>query len=130
MPPPPALNRAFNETTGLTIDPDSETVSIAEFDARFNALCEAEAASCPLVDAMADEAATAGPEALKLVRPARRELARVVCGGDPVHGESILFFRDVTRESEVDRTTVTLWLPMDAPASQPAPRAAPALRLQ
>ena len=96
-------NRAFNRMTGLAIDPDAESVSIAEFDARFSALCEAANTSRPLVEALADEAATAGPETLKLVRPERRVLARVVRGGDPAHGESILFFRDVTRESEVDR---------------------------
>jgi signal transduction histidine kinase len=96
-------NRAFNEMTGLSFDPDGQPVTLSEFDARFNALCEPDTVSRPLEEALAEDAAADGPETLKLVRPERRVLARVVRGGHSAHGESILFFRDVTRESEVDR---------------------------
>ena len=96
-------NRAFNEMTGLTFDPDGHPVTLADFDARFNALCEADTVSRPLEEALADDSGADGPETLKLLRPERRVLARVVRGGNSAHGESILFFRDVTRESEVDR---------------------------
>jgi signal transduction histidine kinase len=49
------------------------------------------------------EDGTDGPDTLHLVRPERRVLARVVRSQATAHGETILFFRDVTRETEVDR---------------------------
>jgi PAS domain S-box-containing protein len=96
-------NRAFNEMTGLNLDPDAEDITLDAFDERFLALCEGASDARPLSEALADEGAADGPETLKLVRPERRVLARVVRGGQSAHGESILFFRDITRESEVDR---------------------------
>jgi PAS domain S-box-containing protein len=96
-------NRAFNEMTGLHLDPAAVDITLAAFDDQINALCDTGATPRPLADALADETETDGPETLMLVRPERRVLARVVRGGQSAHGESILFFRDITRESEVDR---------------------------
>ncbi|MBL8333291.1 MAG: PAS domain S-box protein [Rubrivivax sp.] len=94
-------NRAFQAMTGW-----GETamgLSLAEFDQRFAALCDGNAeyeAVGPLVQA---EGGSDAAHTLMLVAPERRVLARVVRSQAEGHDESILFFRDITRETEVDR---------------------------
>lgn len=95
-------NRAFDTMSGLALDPAAGEITIEEFDRRFAALCEPGAAGTPLAQSLA-EGRGDRPETLQLQRPERRVLARVVRGQDAAHGESILFFRDITRETEVDR---------------------------
>ena len=96
-------NRAFNRMTGLALDPAAEDITIDAFDQRFNALCDGPCDSRPLAEALADETDGDSPETFKLARPEFRVLARVARGGHSAHGESILFLRDITRETEVDR---------------------------
>jgi len=96
-------NRAFNEMTGLVFDPAADEVTVEAFDQRFKALCDPAGCGRPLGQALSEDGSFDGPETLHLVRPERRVLARVVRSQNSTQGESILFFRDVTRETEVDR---------------------------
>ena len=96
-------NRAFHEMTGLALDPVAEDITVDDFDQRFFRLCDGRRCSRPLTEALADEQDADGPETFTLVQPAFRVLARVVRGRHAAQGESILFFRDITRETEVDR---------------------------
>jgi PAS domain S-box-containing protein len=96
-------NRAFDAMTGLGFDAAGEAVTIETFDRRFAALCDGGGSARPLLQALADDDTDDAPETLHLVRPVRRVLARVVRGQRAAQGETILFFRDITQETEVDR---------------------------
>jgi PAS domain S-box-containing protein len=97
-------NRAFLEMTGWGHDTDASGLTVQEFDQRFRVLCEAGQTYLP-VQALLDisVSGTHGPDTLLLERPEHRVLARVVRSHVDDHDETILFFRDVTRETEVDR---------------------------
>lgn len=93
-------NRAFGEMTGLDLLGDG--LRVEDFDRRFGELCDPSAA-CRPVAGLLDEEGSSVAETLHLLQPERRVLARVVRSHAAVGGESILFFRDITRETEVDR---------------------------
>lgn len=95
-------NRAFGEMTGLQLVGGAEDLGVEDFDHRFAALCDP-AAPCRLVADVLEDDSGSVAETLYLQRPERRVLARVVRSHAADGGESILFFRDVTRETEVDR---------------------------
>ena len=95
-------NRAFQAMTGW----DGHGVSglsLQEFDQRFAALCEPAQPYEPVTALVSKEGGADTAHTLMLAVPERRVLARVVRSQVEGHAESILFFRDVTRETEVDR---------------------------
>ncbi len=91
-------NQAFVQMTGW--DP-SLPCDLEGFDRRFGTLCHP-AQAYAAVAAAAGEAGTHA-DTLELLRPERRVLARLARLNLGGHGESILYFRDVTHETEVDR---------------------------
>jgi len=93
-------NRAFLAMTGWAAHDDAP-VSLEEFDRRFARLCETDSPVRSLADVLASDEGTA--DTLVLSLPQRRVLARDVRGQIDGQGETILFLRDVTRETEVDR---------------------------
>ncbi len=101
------FNRAFQTMTGWDAQAVDANVGVAEFDHRFAALCDPVQGYVPLQALVRADGATApvttGADTLLLALPARRVLARVVRSQVDGHDETILFFRDITRETEVDR---------------------------
>ncbi len=97
-------NRAFLAMTGWGQDTETSGLTVGDFDQRFRVLCEAGQRYLP-VQALLDisVSGTHGPDMLMLDRPEHRVLARVVRSRVDDHDETILFFRDITRETEVDR---------------------------
>jgi len=97
-------NQAFLQMTGWEPDTESSGLTVQQFDQRFGVLCESGQPYLP-VQALLDisVSGTHGPDTLLLDRPEHRVLARVVRSHVDDHDETILFFRDVTRETEVDR---------------------------
>ncbi len=97
-------NPAFLEMTGWHADPDIVGLGVQEFEARMLAQCEAGPAQQPrpLAEVLVPGGDQA-PETMLLTRPERRVLDRVARSPHDGHVETILFFRDVTRETEVDR---------------------------
>jgi PAS domain S-box-containing protein len=94
-------NRAFQAMTGW-----GETavgLGLAEFDQRFGALCDPAHGYEPVQALVHTEGGSDAAHTLMLALPERRVLARVVRSQAEGHDESILFFRDITRETEVDR---------------------------
>nr|HPG81334.1 PAS domain S-box protein [Piscinibacter sp.] len=91
-------NQAFVQMTGWDA---SQGCDIVGFDRQFVALCNPAQAYVPV----AASVGVAGTHAdtLELLRPERRTLARLARLNLGGHGESILYFRDVTHETEVDR---------------------------
>jgi len=96
-------NQAFQRMTGWDAPDELCDITVDEFDRRMKALCEPGQASLPLAQALKSGVADDAPELMNLCLPMHRVLARVVRGQPDGQGESILFFRDVTRETEVDR---------------------------
>jgi len=94
-------NRAFEAMTGWNTAQTGMAISLEEFDRRFLRLCDPDMPVRPLSEALSANHGTA--DTLTLVRPARRILARDVRGQIDGQGETIVFLRDVTRETEVDR---------------------------
>lgn len=95
-------NPAFLQMTGWTGQADLSMMSLPDFDRHFAALCDPKEPYTAVARSMADEGGE-GPDLLQLTRPERRVLARMARSTHGGHGESILFFRDITRETEVDR---------------------------
>ena len=95
-------NRAFGEMTGLDLVGGSDELCVGDFDRRFASLCDPAAPCRPVAGVLEDDSGSTA-ETLYLQRPEHRVLARVVRSHAADGGESILFFRDVTRETEVDR---------------------------
>lgn len=91
-------NQAFVQMTGWDA---SLPCDLESFDRRFGTLCNPAQAYAP-VAAAAGEAGTHA-DTIELLRPERRVLARLARLNLGGHGESILYFRDVTHETEVDR---------------------------
>lgn len=99
---PVYCNPAFLEMTGW-LAADVQALTLADFDRRFAGLCDpAQATPQGLARLLDAPEGDAGPEIVQLLRPERRVLARMArrTGGQ---GEAILFVRDITRETEVDR---------------------------
>ncbi len=94
-------NPAFVQMTGWDGLTENTRLSLQEFDHYFETLCDNLDTYVPVTGTRSRE--DEGPELLQLLRPERRTLSRVKrlnLGGEE---ESILYFRDVTRETEVDR---------------------------
>ena len=81
---------------------DDAALSVAEFDQRFALLCSSAGDYEPVGALVDGKGGVDSAHTLMLALPERRVLARVVRSASEGHGESILFFRDVTRETEVD----------------------------
>lgn len=94
-------NPAFVQMTGWDGLDEAGQIDLARFDEHFETLCESRAAYVPVTGAGSRAEET--PEVLQLVRPERRTLSRVKRLNWDGEKESILYFRDITRESEVDR---------------------------
>ncbi|MBI5753391.1 MAG: PAS domain S-box protein [Hydrogenophilales bacterium] len=93
-------NPAFLRMTGCQRDAEG-TVGVRDFDARLQALCDPRHAYAPL-DTLVDQAS----DTLHLIRPKPAILQRSV---RDIRGEAggflgrVLYFRDITHETEVDR---------------------------
>ncbi len=94
-------NRAFQAMTGW--GEAAFGVTLAEFDQRFGALCDQAQPYEPVAPLLRADGGSDAAHTLMLSTPERRVLARVVRSQAEGHDESILFFRDITRETEVDR---------------------------
>ena len=95
-------NPAFLQMTGWAEPAQGEVTTLFDFDRGFAALCDPKEPYPSLVLAL-DGGEADGPELLQLARPERRVLARMARRTHGGLGETILFFRDITRETEVDR---------------------------
>ncbi|MEK8049467.1 PAS domain S-box protein [Ideonella sp. DXS22W] len=101
-------NPAFAEMTGWQADRVIGMMNMEAFDTNFALQCDAGQPYAPIVAgdaAAADPSDTAAEEevTMELMRPVRRTLRRAMRRTMTETGETILFFRDVTRETEVDR---------------------------
>ncbi len=94
-------NHAFLGMTGWSALTELGALSLAEFDIEFARLCDPAQPMLTVSSSLACE--RDGPQTLSLLMPQRRVLARVIRRQADGHGETILFFRDVTHETEVDR---------------------------
>ena len=94
-------NRAFMAMTGWAEPDENGPITLAEFDSRFARLCDPLQPVRSLSEVLAGHDGSA--DTLHLALPERRVLARDVRGQIDGQGETILFLRDVTRETEVDR---------------------------
>lgn len=93
-------NPAFMQMTGWNDVTAIGELDLSRFDAQMQALCDP---AHPYVHAASAMDAQAGSDLLMLIHPERRILSRVVRLNMDGQGESVLYFRDVTRETEVDR---------------------------
>ena len=94
-------NRAFMAMTGWAEPDENGPITLAEFDSRFARLCDPLQPVRSVSEVLAGHDGSA--DTLHLALPERRVLARDVRGQIDGQGETILFLRDVTRETEVDR---------------------------
>ena len=94
-------NRAFMAMTGWAEPDENGPITLAEFDSRFARLCDSLQPVRSVSEVLAGHDGSA--DTLHLALPERRVLARDVRGQIDGQGETILFLRDVTRETEVDR---------------------------
>jgi PAS domain S-box-containing protein len=97
-------NRAFVEMTGLDLLADGGGASLTDFDHEFATLGSLSAPCRPVAEVLALAREQDGAvQTLHIERPQHRVLARAVRHQADGAGETILYFRDVTRETEVDR---------------------------
>jgi PAS domain S-box-containing protein len=96
-------NPAFLAMSGWDATSAEAGIGVDEFDRRFLKQCDPATPYAPVSLALAAGDRADGPDVLQLVRPERRVLARMARRAGPGHHETILFFRDITRETEVDR---------------------------
>lgn len=94
-------NPAFCEMSGFDAAILAKVPSMEGFDELLRSRCDP-SQTYPAIRQEAFGGET-GAEILHLVQPARRILARSVRHHDGAHAETILYFRDITHESEVDR---------------------------
>jgi PAS domain S-box-containing protein len=94
-------NRAFVAMTGWEPAAEDVALTLPDFDRRFERLCDPAQPARSVAQVLVAEETDAVPDTLVLTLPQRRVLARVVRRQHD--GETILFFRDITRETEVDR---------------------------
>ena len=95
-------NAAFREMTGWKPEAIAQ-MTVSEFDAAFGPMCDPVLPYRPVANALADYSGVVTPEVIRLVQPSHRALARLVRHNVDGRGESILYLRDVTQETEVDR---------------------------
>jgi PAS domain S-box-containing protein len=95
-------NQALRRMTGWDADTVASGMSLADFDARFAALCDP-ARPYMALSALQSSGSCDTDDLLELVEPQRCTLTRLARLNIDGRGESILYFRDVTREMEVDR---------------------------
>jgi PAS domain S-box-containing protein len=94
-------NPAFCDMSGLASKTLGTVKSMRAFDELLRSRCDP---SQPYPSTSQEATGIEGvAEILHLVQPARRILARSVRHHDSAHAETILYFRDITHESEVDR---------------------------
>jgi PAS domain S-box-containing protein len=93
-------NPAFMNMTGWADMTAVGDLDLARFDAQMQALCDPAQPYAPVLGATSTDEAV---DMLTLMHPERRILSRVVRMNMDGQGESVLYFRDVTRETEVDR---------------------------
>jgi PAS domain S-box-containing protein len=93
-------NPAFMQMTGWTDVAAVSELDLPRFDAQMQALCDPGQPYVPVVGATSTSAAG---DTLTLIHPERKILSRVVRLNMDGQGESVFYFRDVTRETEVDR---------------------------
>ena len=99
------FNPAFARMTGLQ-EQDLMGLTEIEFDSLMRGLCDpaqAYPALDPTPSPTPDDMARPPLATLSLLHPARRILQRSVRIGGQDKGEKVYYFRDVTRETEVDR---------------------------
>jgi PAS domain S-box-containing protein len=94
-------NQSFIQMTGWNTLADGADLDIDQFDEHFSDLCDTNVGYRPVLGAL--DSGGSASDTLTLMRPERRTLTRVVKLNMDGQGESILYFRDVTRETEVDR---------------------------
>lgn len=96
-------NAAFRDMTGWKPEMTVQ-MTVSEFDAMFSPMCDPALPYRPVAQALNDfSGGVAAPEVIRLVQPSHRALARLVRHNVDGRGESILYLRDVTQETEVDR---------------------------
>lgn len=95
-------NKAFRDMTGWTPEMTS-LMTVSEFDAAFGPMCDPALPYRPVAASLSDFGGLVAPEVIRLVQPSHRALARLVRHNVDGRGESILYLRDVTQETEVDR---------------------------
>lgn len=93
-------NPAFAQMTGWNDLGAQGDLDLHSFDAQMQSLCDPAQPYVPVTSAVGT---ATGADMLILAHPERRILARVVRLNLDGQGESVLYFRDVTRETEVDR---------------------------
>ncbi len=98
-------NPSFHHMTGLDFNATAAVVTMQDFDARFAALCDPAQPCRPIRALMRRRAGESGHgvDTVELRCPERRVLARVVRHHQQGHDETILYLRDITRETEIDR---------------------------
>ena len=92
-------NPALMKMTGWDSLAGVTPMSLAQFEQRFSMLCDSEHPYPPIIGGESEEVAAT----LTLERPARRVIKRAIRRNIAGQGESILYFRDITHETEVDR---------------------------
>jgi PAS domain S-box-containing protein len=97
------VNRAFLMMTGWDEDVATGGLGLDDFDQRLRGLHDPAQPYPPLSMQAADEGAFDTMDLLHLQLPRPRVLTRLVRHNAGGQGESILYFRDVTHETEVDR---------------------------
>ena len=95
-------NAAFREITGWSAEMSSQ-MTVSQFDAAFGPLCDPAVPYRSVAQALQEHDGSAAPEVIRLVQPSHRAVARLVRHNVDGRGESILYLRDVTQETEVDR---------------------------
>ena len=96
-------NRSFLTMTGWSDTVALQGMSLQEFDERMSALRDASLPYPPLSMQGAEDGGFETMDLLQLALPRFRVLTRLVRHNAGGQGESILYFRDVTHETEVDR---------------------------
>ncbi len=96
-------NPAFQQMTGWSPLASAQALSLTDFDERMRALCSEDPPYPALAGSIDASPTAAGPDLLSLSQPEHRVLARMARRTQSGQGETILFFRDITRETEVDR---------------------------
>jgi len=95
-------NKAFRDMTGWSSEAAGH-MTVHSFDAAFGPMCDPAIPYRPIAEAMDDTVGHAAPEIIRMVTPAHRAVARLVRHNVDGRGESILYLRDITQETEVDR---------------------------
>ncbi|MFO1326201.1 MAG: PAS domain S-box protein [Rubrivivax sp.] len=96
-------NRAFETMTGWESGFAQRGMTLAEFDGRMRAMRDPAHAYPELSSEHPGDDSFECIDLLYLAQPRRRVLTRLVRHNAGGQGESILYFRDVTHETEIDR---------------------------